>query len=343
MVDPVQLLSRLLHRESLSREETRGLFERIMRGEVDPIVIAGIVGALATKGETVDELVGAAQALRAHMTVVATPPGVNALDTCGTGGDGKPTFNVSTAVAIVAAAAGATVAKHGNRSHTRPSGAADVVRALGISAEADVAALEQCLRELRVAFLFAPQLHPAMRHAAIVRKTLGVRTIFNLVGPLANPAGVKRQLLGVPRPEHVDMMLRVLGALGSERIMVVHGLEGLCDISISGPTLVGCWDGASGTTETVDFTALIGGSRPLAETFVASPAESAAMIERVLAGERGSSRELVLLNAAAALWVAGAAAGIAEGLELARDAIDTGAAARTLAAWRHLTPASPMQ
>lgn len=334
----VAALTRLIRREALNRTESHALFEQIMDGQIDPAMIGAIAAALASKGESVDELVGAALAMRARMTVVQTPPGVHAIDTCGTGGDGKPTFNVSTAVAIVAAAAGAAVAKHGNRSNARPSGAAEVVAALGIAPEADVPTLERCLRECRVAFLFAPHLHPAMKHAGPVRRALGVRTIFNLVGPLTNPARVRRQLMGVSRPEHVDLITHVLAELGSERAMVVHGLDGLCDIGLSAPTRIGRWDGQRVSMEEFDPRSVGLPPRRLEEVFIGSPAESAARILDVLAGAPGAPREIVAINAAAALWVAGLAIDWSSGVHAAFNAIDSGAAAATLTNWRALAP-----
>ena len=195
-MQPTSLLKKLTARQDLTSDETRDVFDALMNNQLEPPVMAALLAALATKGETVDEIVGAAEALRQHVARVQTPAGVAAIDTCGTGGDGKPVLNISTTVAIVAAAAGVTVAKHGNRSNARPSGSAEVVAALGVNAEADVPTLERCLERCRVAFLYAVRLHPAMKHAAPVRRALGIRTIFNLIGPLTNPAGVRRQLLG---------------------------------------------------------------------------------------------------------------------------------------------------
>ncbi|QOJ13301.1 MAG: anthranilate phosphoribosyltransferase [Planctomycetia bacterium] len=344
------LLQQLTRRESLTRDQTRSLFERVVAGEVEPPLLAAILAALATRGETADEIAGAVDALRACVTPVRTPEGVEAIDTCGTGGDGKPLFNVSTAAGIVAAAGGATVAKHGNRSHARPSGSAEGLTALGIDTHAEVPLLERCLRECRIAFLYAPRLHPAMRHAAPVRIALGVRTIFNLVGPLANPAGVRRQLVGVSRPEHVPLILGALRELGSIRALVVHGLEGLCDVSISGPTRIGRLDTeasapdrpAAGAISIHDVDAAdLGIPRaPLDALFVSSPAESAARIRTALDPAQPDTpvRDMVVANAAAALWVAGRAADLADGARRAGDAIRSGAAADTLERWRRLAP-----
>lgn len=336
-MDPRAILAKLVSRSDLAVEEARELFEHIMDGAVGAEMLAGILTALATKGESVSELVGGAEAMRSRVTPIHLPPGVQAIDTCSTGGDGQPTFNISSTVAIVAAAAGATVAKHGNRSNTRVSGSAEGLRALGIDVEAPPAIVERCLREVRIAFLYAPQLHPAMRHAAPVRQKLGTRTIFNLLGPLTNPAGVRRQLLGVNRPELVETMIEVLRLLGAERACVVHGMEGLCDLSVSGPSMLARWDGRSVQVEHIDCRAIGVAAGPLESLYVGNPAESAALIGRVLAGEPGLPREAVVFNTAAALWVAGLAEDWASGAILAREALDSGAARDTLARWRELS------
>jgi len=332
-VDPVQLLQRLVARESRACDETRALFDALMDDRLEPPLTAALLAALASKGETVDEIVGAAQAMRSRVLSVRTPPGTPVIDTCGTGGDGKPVFNVSTAVAIVTAAAGATVAKHGNRSNVRPSGSAEAVGALGVNVDADVPVLEACLRDCRIAFLYAARLHPAMKHAAPVRRALGIRTIFNLLGPLTNPAGVRRQMLGVPRAELVPLMLTALRRLGAERALVVHGREGLCDVSIAGRSLVGRWDGLTEQIDEVDCGVI--GVQPgrLEDLYVTSPQHSATVIRGVLAGEVGLAREMIVLNASAALWVAGLAVDWLDGARRAREAIDSGAAAATLDAW----------
>lgn len=334
MVSVPNLLKRLLDHESLSREETRALFTEIMTGAVDPAALGALLTAIAAKGEHTDEIVGAAEALRAHVTPVQVPEGATPIDTCGTGGDGKPTFNVSSAVAIVAAAAGATVAKHGNRSNARPSGSAEGLAALGIKVEADQATVERCLAEVGVSFLYAAKLHPAMKHAGPVRKILGIRTIFNLIGPITNPAGVRRQLLGVSRPELVEQMRTVLIELGTERAMVVHGEDGLCDLSLSGPSRVATYDAGQTAEMTVDPESLGVQPAPLEALFVKSAEESAAVIERALTGEASPPAEMIALNAGAALWVAGMADTLAAGVMQARDVLSSGAAADVLQRWR---------
>jgi anthranilate phosphoribosyltransferase len=336
-VTPQTILARLISRTDLTVDEARGLFDQIMDGAVGPEELAAILAALATKGESVSELVGGAEAMRSRVTPIQLPPSVSAIDTCSTGGDGRPTFNLSTTVAIVAAAAGATVAKHGNRSNTRASGSAEGLMALGVNVDAPPPIVERCLAEARIGFLFAPMLHPAMRHAAPVRRKLGTRTIFNLLGPLTNPAGVRRQLLGVNRPELVETMIEVLRLLGAERACVVHGLEGLCDLSISGPSLLARWDGRRVRVEDVDCRATGSDPAPPEALYVRSPAESAAVIGRILAGEPGPPREAVVLNAAAALWVSGLADDWTSGAVLARQALDSGAARDTLSRWCELS------
>jgi len=333
-VETSRLIGTLVTRQHLTAEDARGLFDALMEGELDPPVMAAILTALASKGETVDEIVGAAGAMRDRVMRVAVDSGVDAIDTCGTGGDGKPVFNVSSAVAIVAAAAGATVAKHGNRSNVRPSGSAEVLETLGVDVNADVSTVERCLQQCRVAFLYAVRLHPAMKYAAPIRRALGIRTIFNLLGPLTNPAGVRRQLLGVNRPELVPTMLEALRRLGVERALVVHGLEGLCDLSVAGPSRVGRWDGQRATIEEVDCEVVGATPGDLLELHIRSPQDSAALILRVLEGEKCLAREIVVFNAAAALWVAGLAKDWADGAQRARDVLDGGQARDTLEAWR---------
>jgi anthranilate phosphoribosyltransferase len=327
------MLQKLVAREDLTSADAHALLDSAMTGQMEPTLLAAILAAWAAKGETVAELVGAAQAVRAQCTAVQLPPGVQAIDTCGTGGDGQPLFNVSTCTAIVAAAAGATVAKHGNRSNVRPSGSAEVLQALGVNVEADVPVLERCLAECRVAFLYAVRLHPAMKHAAPVRKALGIRTIFNLVGPLANPAGVRRQLVGVDRPARVPLMAEALRRLGAERAMVVHGREGLCDLSIGGSSLVAQWDGHALTTAELDVGVIGAAPGTLDALRVRSPQESATLIRAVLDGQPGPARDIVVFNAAAALWTAGRAADWATGASQARTVIDSGAARATLEQW----------
>lgn len=325
------ILAQVTVSRDLSRDEARWTFEQVVTGKVEPAVLGALLGAMATKGECVDELVGAAQALRAAATPVRCPP--HAIDTCGTGGDGVSTFNVSTTAAIIAAAAGAVVAKHGNRSSTRASGSTEVLIELGIDVDADAATVERCLAEVGIGYLNARTLHPAMKHAAPVRQALPMRTIFNLLGPLCNPAGVKRQLLGVPRPELVPMMAEALLTLGVERAWVVHG-QGLCDLTVTGESVVSeVRDGAI-RAFTVDPESCGLRRAALADLCVSSVKDSAAVVLAVLGGERGPRRDQAVLNAGAALVVADMAHDLRDGIRRAEEAIDSGAAMKTLDRWR---------
>jgi anthranilate phosphoribosyltransferase len=252
--------------------------------------------------------------------------------TCGTGGDGISTFNVSTTAAIIASAAGAVVAKHGNRTNTRVSGSAEVLAELGVNIDADAATLERCLAQHGLAFLYAPKLHPAMRHAAAVRKALRRRTIFNLLGPLCNPAGAARQVLGVSKPAHVPLLAEALAALGAERAWVVHGNDGLCDLTITGSTTIAELFGGSITSRTITPADAGLPESALDALLVDSPQASAAAVRAILAGERGPRRDHALLNAGASLVVYGMAADVKDGVSRAADAIDSGAAMAKLAA-----------
>lgn len=325
-----QHIDALVAGRSLSREQARGLFERIMTGQVEPEPMGELLAALAHKGETVEEIAGAADVM--NEKVIGVRCDADCIDTCGTGGDGISTFNASTTAAIIAAAAGATVAKHGNLTHTRASGSAEAIRELGVNLDAPVPVLERCLQECRIAFLFAPNLHPAMKYAGPVRKQLKIRTIFNLLGPLTNPARARRQLLGTSRRDLVDKLAGVLAARGAVHCWVVHAHDGLCDLTITGPTHVaevraGQVRSFEVRPEDVGFQ-----TAPLSSLMITSPGGSAAVIRGILAGrERGPRRDHALLNAGAALVIAGICGDLGEGVRRAGDAIDSGAAAETLA------------
>lgn len=323
-------LRRLTLGESLSRDEAREAVAATVSGAVPEDQIAQLLVALAQKGETIDEIAGAAEALRAHMTPIRTSrPRV--VDTCGTGGGGSQTFNVSTTAAIVAAAAGVAVAKHGNRSVTSRSGSADVLAELGVNIEATVAQVEACLDELGLCFCFAPLMHPSMRHVSAVRKRLGVRTIFNILGPLANPAGATRQVLGAGRPELRPLLAGALRMLGTERTFVVSGEDGLGDVTVSGATTVSEVTGDAIREfhwRPEDFGLERSGTTGLE---VESPAHSAMVVRKALKGQPGAARDIVILNAAAAILAAERAPGEREAASLAAEAIDTGAAADLLA------------
>jgi anthranilate phosphoribosyltransferase len=322
-------LARLLEGRDLSRPEAREAMGEIMRGEATPAQIGGFLAALRLKGETVDEITGCAEAMREHVLVVE-PARADLVDTAGTGGDGAHTLNISTAAALVAAAAGAGVAKHGNRAVSSASGSADVLEALGFDLELEPERIARSIDELGFGFMFAPTHHPAMRHAAPVRRELGARTIFNVLGPLTNPARARAQIVGVYSPELVPTIAEVLAGLGAHRAFVVHGAGGIDELSPAGPNLVCEVDGGKVYRRQIDPLEL--GVERCAEDELrgGSPAENAAAIRAVFAGQNGAARSAILLNAAGAIAAAGHAEDLREGLELARAAVDSGAAAARL-------------
>jgi len=291
--------------------------------------VAGLLAALAAKGETADEIAGAATAMREHVMKIDTG-GQDVIDTCGTGGTGLRTFNISTAAAFVVAGAGVKVAKHGNRTSTRASGSADVLAALKVNIDADVPVVEKCLAEAGICFCFAVRCHPAMKYAAPVRKALGVRTIFNMLGPLTNPAGARRQIMGVFDGSKTDLIARVLEALGSVRAIVVHTDDGMDEFSTTSPTLYAELRDGTVSARVVTPENFGLARAKLSDFEVASPAESAEVISKVLSGEKGPARDIVLLNAAAALVVAGRADDIPAAMPLAAQSIDSGAARSAL-------------
>lgn len=324
-----QLLRAVIDGLSLTREQTHRAFGQIMDGAWSESQVAGLLVAMAAKGETVEEIAGAAQAMREHVLPIDAG-GLDVVDTCGTGGTGLATFNISTAAAMVAAGAGVKVAKHGNRTSTRPSGSADVLAVLGVNIDADAASVARCLREAGVCFCFAVRCHPAMKFAVPVRKALGVRTIFNLLGPLTNPAGAKAQVMGVFDAALTEKIARVLGALGSRRAMVVHAEDGLDELSTVSPTQVSELRGGHVATRTVTGEQFGLAPAKFEDLAVNSADESARVVRSVLTGKHGPHRDIVLLNAAAAIMVSEAAADIPAGIEIARHSIDTGAAMRAL-------------
>jgi len=324
-----QLLEKLTRREDLTVDEAASAMDAVMEERATPSQMAGLLMGLAMKGERPPEIVGLARAMRNHAVAFATSRG-DAIDVCGTGGDRAGTFNISSIAALVVAAAGVPVAKHGNRSVSSRCGSADVFEALGVKTAAPVPVVLRSLEDVGIAFLFAPSFHPSMRHAAGVRKELGLRTAFNLLGPLTNPARPRRQLIGVPRPDLTELLARALVLLGSDRAWVVHGADGLDEVSTTGYTKVSeCRDGAVNTfylhpsdvgLPKAGRAALMGGDA----------GENAAIARATLGGEPGPRRDIVLLNAAAALLVAGRARDLREGLAIASASVDEGKAAAML-------------
>ncbi len=325
------LFEKLTRREDLTADEATAAMGAIMEGRATPGQVAALLMGLAMKGERPVEIVGLARAMRERAVPFARDPG-EVMDVCGTGGDRAGTFNISSVAALVVSAAGVRVAKHGNRSVSSRCGSADVFEALGVQTTAPPAMAERSLRDAGIAFLFAPSFHPSMRHAAGVRRELGLRTAFNLLGPLTNPARPQRQLVGVPRPELTELLARALAMLGSERAWVVHGADGLDEISTAGYTKVSeCRDGAVNTfyVHPLDVglpkaarAALVGGDA----------AENAVMVRDILDAQPGPRRDVVVLNAGAALLIAGRAGDLREGIAMAAAALDDGRAAATLEA-----------
>lgn len=319
----------------LTEDEMAAVMTEIMDGQTTPAQIGSLLTALHIKGETVAEITGAARVMRALATRVHTTAAV--LDTCGTGGDGRHTFNISTAAAFVAAAAGLRVAKHGNRAMSGAVGGADVLETLGAQIELTPAQVEHCLHEAHFGFLLAPAFHRAMRHAVGPRREIGIRTMFNVLGPLTNPAGARHQLLGVFASQWVTPLAEALGRLGSVHALVVHGEDGLDEISLTAPTMMAEW--RQGTVRTATLTPEeFGFARcSLGDLQVTSAQESADIIRAIFAGTRGPQRNIVLFNAGAALYAGDAVPSIAVGIERARMAIDSGAATRTLERFVALT------
>ena len=323
------LIEKLTRHEDLSGDEASAAMNEIMEGRAAPTQIAGLLIGLAMKGERPVEIVGLARAMREH-SVRISKQFVDVFDTCGTGGDRSGTFNISSTAAIVLAACGVRVAKHGNRSVSSLSGSADVFEALGVQVAASPGVVQRCLDEAGIGFFFAPTFHPSMRHASQTRRELGVRTAFNLLGPLTNPAGATRQLVGVPRPEFTELLARSLQLLGSERAWVVHGADGIDEISTSGYTKVSeCRDGTVNTFYLHPGDVGLPKASPQALKG-ATAHDNAQIIVRVLKGERGAPRDVVLFNAGAALFIAGVVGSVQEGILRASQAIDEGAAQRTL-------------
>ena len=325
-ISDIEALTRVIEHREIFHDEMLALMRRIMSGEMSPVMIAAIAIGLRVKKETIGEITAAATVMREFATPVPVLDRTHLVDIVGTGGDSSHTFNISTASVFVAAAAGARVAKHGGRSVSSTSGSADVMEALGAHINLSPELVATCLEETGIGFMFAPNHHASMKHAAPVRKELGVRTIFNILGPLTNPAGAPNQLMGVFHPDLVGIQVRVLQRLGSEHVMVVYGQNGMDEVSLSGETLVGeLKDGQvrEYAVHPSDFGLPVYDSRVLR---VANQQESVACIRRALSNEDGPVRDVVLLNAGAALYCAGVAGSVAEGVKRAREAVASGAA-----------------
>jgi len=334
-----EALTRVIEHREIFHDEMLTLMRRIMSGEMSPVMIAAMAIGLRVKKESIGEIAAAAQVMREFATPVPVANRAGLVDIVGTGGDGSHTFNISTASTFVAAAAGARVAKHGGRSVSSTSGSADVMEALGAHINLTPEQVAQCLEQTGIAFMFAPNHHASMKHAAPVRKELGVRTIFNILGPLTNPASAPNILLGVFHPDLVGIQVRVLQRLGAEHAMVVYGMNGMDEISLSGETMVGELKDGSVHEYMVhpsDFGLPVYDSRVLR---VANRDESVACIQRALGNEDGPVRDIVLLNAGAALYCGGQAASITEGVKLAREAVASGQAMAKLSAFVAATQA----
>lgn len=331
MNSPIRdILLKLCRREDLTRAEARDAFLHIMSGTASDAQIGGLLVGLAAKGTTVEELVGAATVMREKVTRVSCGGDEIVIDTCGTGGDVRGTFNISTTAALIVAAAGVKVVKHGNRSASSKSGSADVLEKLGVKLEVSADKLRECLASANICFAFARSHHPAMKHVGGARSSLGIPTIFNLLGPLTNPAGAKHQLLGVFSPELTDRLATVLRELGSQRAWVVHADDGLDEISTLGPTRVSELNNGDVRTWTLDPKSLGIPYARLSDLQVDSVDQAAEAIQRILKGELNAMREIALLNAAAALVVAGKSPDLKQALTLAADAVDSGKAMMAL-------------
>ncbi len=322
-------LYKICSREDLTEAEMSQMISEIFSGDITDAQIGAFMGALATKGETFEELAGAARAMRKKSVRIETM-GTDVVDTCGTGGDGANTFNISTTTAFVVAGCGITVAKHGNRSVSSQCGSADLLEALGVNIDVDPEVVEEAIAEIKIGFMFAPRFHGAMKYAANARKQIGLRSIFNMLGPLTNPAAANCQLLGVYAPELTEMFASALKLLGAKRAMVVHGHDGLDEISVCAPTRVSELKDNRVSTYDITPETFFGRIADPEEIKGGDPAANAAITRGVLSGEKGGKRDVVLINAAAALVAVGRAANIQAGIVMAEAAIDSGAALEKL-------------
>lgn len=333
-----EAIKRVVEGCDLSEPEAVAAMTEIMDGEATPAQVASFITAMRMKGETVEEITGFVKVMR-EKSVRVRPNAVDLLDTCGTGGDKLNTFNISTTATFVIAGAGVTIAKHGNRAASSTCGSADVLEALGVNLALDAERVAHCIDQAGIGFMFAPAMHPAMKHAVGPRKEIGIRTVFNILGPMTNPAGAKRQVIGVFSPEITETMARVLNALGTERAMIFHGLAGLDEISTLGETIVSeVRDGEVRTYTLQPSDAGLDIAKP--EDLSAGEggiADNVRALMSVLNGEKGPKRDIVLINAAAALVVAGKAADLIEGVAVAAKSIDSGAAVAKLESFKNAT------
>jgi anthranilate phosphoribosyltransferase len=334
---PQEALARIIEHREIFREEMLSLMRAIMSGEVSPVLIAAIVAGLRVKKETIGEIAAAAEVMREFATQVPVPDEPHLIDTCGTGGDAAHSFNISTAAMFAAAGAGAKIAKHGGRSVSSKSGSADVLEALGANINLKPEQVARCIAEVGVGFMFAPNYHSAMKHAAPVRRELGVKTIFNILGPLTNPASARQQVMGVFHRDLVGIQARVLQRLGSRRVMIVHGAEGLDEISISGPTMVAELRDGNITEYTIAPQDFGLGVHDVAAIRVEGVEESKLLLLTALGNEAGAARDVVAFNAGASIYIAGLAPTLSAGVEKALTAIASGAARRKLDAFVEFT------
>lgn len=337
-----EAIAKLVERQDLSEAEMIGAMDQIMGGEATPAQVGSFITALRMKGETIAEIVGAARVMRAHATPIRVGAVVDIdrdeinveretiIDTCGTGGSGTRSFNISTTVALAVAACGGKVAKHGNRSITSACGSADVLEKLGVNLDLSPEQVGRCVEQVGVGFLFAPALHGAMKHAIGPRREIGVRTIFNILGPLTNPAGADRQVLGVFKKELVEPLAKVLLSLGCRRGFVVHGSDGMDEITLTGPTLVAAISGGTIEVQSIEPQQFGFDCCQLEDLQGGDAQQNAAIINAILAGEKGPKRDVVVLNGAYALLAAGLASGIDEGVGMLQQVLDNGKAQATL-------------
>jgi len=330
MFTPLEAINRLCDKREIFYDEMVDLMRQVMEGKVPPVQLSAILMGLHVKTESVSEIAAAASVMREFSTKVDASGVDHLVDTCGTGGDKAQTFNISTTAAFVAAAAGAHVAKHGGRSVSSQSGSADVLEGLGVNLALTPEQVGLCIREVGVGFMFAPNHHPAMKHAAPVRKELGMRTILNILGPLTNPAGAPNQVMGVFHADLVGIQARVLKMLGSKHVITVHGHDGLDEITITGPTFLAELKHDFITEYSIEPKQFGIDTAPIESLQVKGADESRARLEAVLANEKGPSRDVVIMNAAAALYVCGISGSLWDGVAAARDAIESGAARKKL-------------